>query len=106
MNKYRYIDIDKSISQVFKYREFKEKDYIPIVILEDEEVVNLSGYEAIVYFRFSSDNVKSFQCLIIDNVVQVPLKEEYLKKMERVLFEIVFIGKEQIVTTFKMYLDI
>ena len=106
MNKYRYIDIDKSISQVFKYREFKKEDYIPIVILEDEEIVNLTEYEAIVYFRFSNDNVKSFQCPIINNVVQVPLKEEYFTKKEKVLFEIVFTNDTQRVTTFKMYLDV
>ena len=102
----RYIDIDKSISQVFRYREFKNKGYIPIVILEDEEVVNLLGYGATVYFKFSNDDIRSFQCSIVNNVVQIPLKEECFKKTERVQFEIVFIGKEQVVTTFKMYLDI
>lgn len=100
------VDIEKSISQVFKYRFYKEKECLPIIILEDGEVVDLSEYKANVYFKFPNDNILSFPCLIIDNVVEIPLKNEHFTKEERVIFEIVFTNDNQRVTTFKMYLDV
>ena len=100
------VDIETSISQVFKYRVYKEYECLPITILEDGEVVDLSEYEADVYFKFPNDNIISFPCLIKNNIVEVPLKKEYFTKEERVLFEIVFTNDNQSVTTFKMYLDI
>ena len=100
------VDIEKSISQVFKYKYYKEKECLPITILEDGEIVDLLGYEAKVHFKFPNDNIISFPCLIINNIVEIPLKKEYFIEKERVLFEIVFTNDNQRVTTFKMYLDI
>lgn len=106
MERVTRIDIEKSFFEVFKYRFYKDKKRIPIIILENEEVVDLSEYKAKVYFKFPNDNILSFDCTIENNTVYIPLKDEYFTKEERVVFEIVFTGKEQIVTTFKMYLDI
>ena len=100
------VDIEKSISQVFKYKFYKEEGLLPISILEDGEIVNLSGYEANVFFKFSNNNVISFYCPIVNNVVEVPLEKEYFITKEKIPFEIVFTNGEQRVTTFKMYLDI
>ena len=100
------VNIEKSISQTFKYKLYKEKECLPITILEDEEVVNLLGYEANVYFKFPNNDILSFPCPIIDNIVEIPLQKEYFTKKEKVLFEIVFTNDTQRVTTFKMYLDV
>lgn len=106
MERITRIDIEKGIFEVFKYKFFKDKENLPLIILENEETVDLSDYEAEVYFKFSNDDILHFPCSIENNIVNIPLKKEYFTKEERVVFEIVFTGNEQIVTTFKMYLDI
>lgn len=106
MERVTRIDIEKSFFEVFKYRFYKDKKRIPIIILENEEVVDLSEYKAKVYFKFPNDDILFFDCIIEKNILYIPLSDKYFTKEERVVFEIVFTGKEQIVTTFKMYLDI
>ena len=100
------IDIEKSIATVFKYKDYKEKGYIPIIILEDEEEVDLSNYKARVFFEISVDEILEKTCEITNNVIKIDLDKNIFIEKGKLPFEIVLDGNNQRVTTFKMYLKV
>lgn len=99
----RRIDIEKSTCETFKKQEFSDKGFIPIIILENGEEVELLDYKAKVLFEISNENIDEEQCEIVDNVIKVNIKDIGIIN-DSIPFEIILNGNNQRVTTFVMYL--
>ena len=99
----RRIDIEKSTGETFKQKDYKDKGFIPVIILENEEEVDLSNYRAKVLFEISNEEVDEKQCEIVDNVIKVNIEDIGIIN-DSIPFEIILNGNNQRVTTFVMYL--
>ena len=99
----RRIDIEKSTGETFKQKDYKDKGFIPVVILENGKEVDLSNYRAKVLFEISNEEINEKQCEIIDNMIKVNI-ENFGNIKTTIPFEIVLNGNNQRVTTFVMYL--
>jgi hypothetical protein len=88
---YKQTDIDKSLE---------------IIITKNNKNIDLSEYNATVYFELPSKKVLNYPCDIIENKVEVILTEEVLFNRGRVYFEIVLKNSTQKVTTFTACLEV
>lgn len=104
-NKIIKIDIEKSMPKVFEYKKYKNDGVMIFSILENNQEVDLSDYTARIYCQTHNKSF-SVQCNITNNTVEFPLTEDIFLEKGTVSFEIVFVGKSQRVTTFRMYLKI
>lgn len=103
-NKVILIDIERNAPKSFKYEEYKKNNFIKFSILENNNEIDLSEYTAEIFFKLSNGNTSSVTCDIVENLVHLPLYKIPFEKGKNITFEIVFKGKKQRVTTFKMYL--
>lgn len=100
------IDIEESILEVFKYKQYEKDETLQFQILKNKEIASLNGYKAEIFLKFPKNGVKSFVCEIEENIIKVLLKKDELIKNKKIPFEIVLTGNEQIVTTFRNFLII
>ena len=85
---------------------FKKYGFINFSIFEDGEEIDLSQYTATFFFKFPSKKIESMGGEITNNMVVLPLSDDFFNEKGDTTFEIAFTGKKQKVTTFKMYLRV
>lgn len=100
------IGIETNNRKIIKYEKFKDKGSINFLIFENGDKIDLSQYTATFYFKFPSGKVRSTKGEIINDMITLPLSDSFFDEKGDTIFEIVFLGKKQKVTTFKMYLRV
>ena len=100
------IGIEAKSHKILKYKDFKKYGFINFSIFEDGEEIDLSQYTATFFFKFPSKKIESMGGEITNNMVVLPLSDDFFNEKGDTTFEIAFTGKKQKVTTFKMYLRV
>lgn len=100
------IDLNEGNSRSLRYKQFDNNNILKIIIKENKQEVDLLTYTARVFFNLPSNTILEKDAIIEDNKIVISLDNCILSESGRIITEIVLSNSNQIVTTFKMYLDV
>ena len=101
------LDINKDIYKVLKYKQYDNNNSLRIIVKDDEEDVDITKYNVDSYFKLPGGEILKKNCVIINNnMIEAMLTKDILSQNGAVSLEITLSNDEQIVTFFRIYLDV
>ena len=100
------IDIATKKFKALSYKQYDENNLLQIVVTKNKEVIDISEYDAYVYFELPSGVVYELKPSIINNTIDIILSSKILNEYGKITFEIELRKDEEIVSVFSMYLNV
>ena len=101
------LDINKDIYKALKYKQYDNNNSLKIIVKENDENVDITKYTIDSYFKLPRGETLKKDCVIIsNNMIEVMLTKDILSQSGMVSLEITLSNNEQVVTFFRIYLDI
>ena len=100
------IDIATKKFKALSYKQYDENNLLQIVVTKNKEVIDISEYNAYVYFELPSGKVYEIQPNIVNNTIDIILSSKILNEYGKITFEIELRKWGEIITVFSMYLNV
>ena len=101
------LDINKDIYKALKYKQYDNNNSLRIIVKDNDEDVDITKYNIDSYFKLPRGETLKKDCVIINNnMIEVMLTKDILSQNGMVSLEITLSNNEQVVTFFRIYLDI
>lgn len=101
------LDINKDIYKALKYKQYDNNNSLRIIVKDNDEDVDITKYNIDSYFKLPRGETLKKDCVIIsNNMIEVMLTKDILSQNGMVSLEITLSNYEQVVTFFRIYLDV
>ena len=101
------LDINKDIHKALKYKQYDNNNSLRIIVKDNDEDVDITKYNIGSYFKLPRGETLKKDCTIIsNNMLEVMLTKDILSQSGMVSLEITLSDDEQVVTFFRIYLDV
>ena len=101
------LDINKDIYKALKYKQYDNNNSLRIIVKDNDEDVDITKYNIDSYFKLPRGETLKKDCVIIsNNMIEVMLTKDILSQNGMVSLEITLSNDEQVVTFFRIYLDV
>ena len=101
------LDINKDIFKALKYKQYDNNNTLRIIVKDNEKDVDITKYNIDSYFKLPRGETLKKDCVIIsNNMIKIMLTKDVLSQSGMVSLEITLSNNEQVVTFFRIYLDI
>ena len=101
------LDINKDIHKALKYKQYDNNNSLRIIVKDNDEDVDITKYNIDSYFKLPRGETLKKDCTIIsNNMLEVMLTKDILSQSGMVSLEITLSDDEQVVTFFRIYLDV
>ena len=101
------LDINKDIYKALKYKQYDNNNSLRIIVKDNDEDVDITKYNIDSYFKLPRGETLKKDCTIIsNNMLEVMLTKDILSQSGMVSLEITLSDDEQVVTFFRIYLDV
>ena len=101
------LDINKDIYKALKYKQYDNNNSLRIIVKDNDEDVDITKYNIDSYFKVPRGETLKKDCVIIsNNMIEVMLTKDILSQNGMVSLEITLSNYEQVVTFFRIYLDV
>lgn len=101
------LDINKDIYKALKYKQYDNNNSLRIIVKDNDEDVDITKYNIDSYFKLPRGEALKKDCTIIsNNMLEVMLTKDILSQSGMVSLEITLSDDEQVVTFFRIYLDV
>ena len=100
------VDIDKKKTEILKYKQYDHNVLLKVVIYKNNQLVDLSSYEAKAFFKLPNDIVIQRNLPLEESTISIMLESIILEHDGKVSLEITLSNESQVVTIFTIYLDV
>ncbi len=100
------IDIDTKKLKILKYKQYDHNVLLKIVLYKNNQLIDLSSYTASAFFELPDKTVIQRNLNVENSIIFITLENIILEQDGKAILEVVLSNKNQIVTTFSIYLDI
>ena len=101
------LDINKDIYKALKYKQYDNNNSLRIIVKDNDEDVDITKYNIDSYFKLPGGETLKKDCTIIsNNMLEVMLTKDIMSQSGMVSLEITLSDDEQVVTFFRIYLDV
>lgn len=100
------VDIDKKKPEILKYKQYDHNILLKVVIYKNNQLVDLSSYEAKAFFKLPNDTVIQRNLPLEESTISIMLESIILEHDGKVSLEITLSNESQVVTIFTIYLDV
>lgn len=100
------IDLNKKAHIKLKYKQYDNNVPIVFTIIEDSQVVNLTGCTVRAFFQRADGQIYEKNTTISGSNITTTIDNDVTELSGTVKAELVFVSGEKTVTSFTIYLDI
>lgn len=105
-NRIAIVDIATRKFKALSYKQYDVNNILQIVVMENNKIVDISSYNATIYFKLPSEKTYRTISIIKNNTINVTLSSGVLKEYGKVILEVKLSNGDEIVTTFSIYLNV
>lgn len=105
-NRITIVDIATRKFKALSYKQYDANNILQIVVMENNKIVDISSYNATIYFKLPSEKTYRTIGIIKNNTINVTLSSSVLKEYGKVILEVKLSNGGEIVTTFSIYLNV
>ena len=105
-NRIAIVDIATRKFKALSYKQYDINNILQIVVMENNKIVDISSYNATIYFKLPSEKTYRTIGIIKNNTINVTLSSSVLKEYGKVILEVKLSNGDEIVTTFSIYLNV
>ena len=105
-NRIAIVDIATRKFKALSYKQYDVNNILQIVVMENNKIVDISSYNATIYFKLPSEKTYRTIGIIKNNTINVTLSSGVLKEYGKVILEVKLSNGDEIVTTFSIYLNV
>ena len=105
-NRIAIVDISTRKFKALSYKQYDVNNILQIVVMENNKIVDISSYNATIYFKLPSEKTYRTIGIIKNNTINVTLSSGVLKEYGKVILEVKLSNGDEIVTTFSIYLNV
>ena len=105
-NRIAIVDIATRKFKALSYKQYDVNNILQIVVMENNKIVDISSYNATIYFKLPSEKTYRTIGIIKNNTINVTLSSSILKEYGKVILEVKLSNGDEIVTTFSIYLNV
>ena len=105
-NRIAIVDIATRKFKALSYKQYDANNLLQMVILENGKIIDISSYNAIIYFKMPSGKMYREFGDIKNNTIDIILSSDVLYESGKVTLEVELRETDKIVTTFSIYLNV